>query len=152
MQASHSYRPAAVGEAVKFASRQVWLAGLGAAIVTRDWANKEAGRMFGTLVREGTAVESRAIRFVGKRVGHSVARANAIIGHARTTLQGAVKDYAGVARTLVRETLPRIPVPAALRPAAPTRQAPKRARKRAKPAASVKRARAVKRTKAAKRA
>ena len=90
MQSSHAYRPAAVGEAVKFASRQVWLAGLGAAVVTRDWANKEAGKVFGTLVRQGTVVESRAIRFVGNRVEHSVARASAMIGRARSTLQGAV--------------------------------------------------------------
>ena len=151
MQSSPVYRPAAVGEAVKFASRQVWLASLGAAVVTRDWANKEAGKVFGNLVREGTVVESRAIRFVGNRMEGSVARANAIIGRARSTLQGAVKGYAGTAMTLVRETLPRIPVPAALRPAAPARRATKRAGKRAKPATRVRRAGTVKRAKGGKR-
>ena len=43
------------------ASRQVWLASLGAAVVTRDWAQREAGSVFRTLVKEGTAVESKAI-------------------------------------------------------------------------------------------
>jgi hypothetical protein len=152
MQASHAYRPAAVGEAVRFASRQVWLASLGAAVVTRDWANKEAGKAFGTLVRQGAVVESRAIRFVGTRIEGSVARASALVGQARTTLRGAVKDYADGAATLVRETLPRIPMPAALRPAAPVRRTAKRAQKRAKPAVAVKRARKAKRAKAAKRA
>ena len=126
-------------------------ASLGAAVVTRDWANKEAGRVFGTLVREGTVVESRAIRLVGKGLGGSVARANAIVGRARSTLQGAVKDYADTALTLVREALPRIPGPTALRTARSARDAAKRARKAAKPASRVKRARTGKRTKAAKR-
>lgn len=152
MQASHAYRSAAVGETVKFASRQVWLASLGAAVVTREWANQEAGKLFGTLVREGTAVELRAIRFIGTRIEAPVARANAIIGRARSTLQEAVKDYADGALTLVRDTLPRIAVPAALRPAKPARRAATRARKPAKAATRVKRARTVKRAKGGKRA
>ena len=53
-----------VGDTVFAASRQVWLAGLGAAVVTRDWAEKEAAGVFRTLVTEGAAVESRAIRLV----------------------------------------------------------------------------------------
>ena len=48
-----------VGDAVFNASRQVWLASLGAAVVTRDWAQAEAGSMFRILVKEGTLVESR---------------------------------------------------------------------------------------------
>ena len=58
-------RTSQVGDSVVAASRQVWLAGLGAAVVTRGWAEKEAGSVLRNLVREGTAVESRAIRFVG---------------------------------------------------------------------------------------
>ncbi|MET0855920.1 MAG: phasin family protein, partial [Telluria sp.] len=54
-----------VGDAVLAASRQVWLASLGAAVVTREWAQSEAGNVFRTLVKEGTAVESKAIRMVG---------------------------------------------------------------------------------------
>src|SRR6185369_15211183 len=47
------------------ASRQVWLASLGAAVVTREWAEREAGNVIRTLIKEGTAVESRAFRLVG---------------------------------------------------------------------------------------
>ena len=145
MQASHAIRPALVGEKVAATARQVWLAGLGAAVVTRDWAEKEAGHVLRNLVREGTAVESRAIRFVGDRVETSVTRANAILRQARSSLQGSVKDYAGNAITLVRESLPRIELPAMLRPATKAKPAAKRAAKTV-------RAKAVKRGKRAKHA
>ena len=152
MQTSHASRTVAAAGAVRAASRQVWLAGLGAVVVSREWAGKEAGRMFDRMVREGTVVESRALRFVGNRVEGSVVRANAILGRARSTLRTAVKDYAGTALTLVRETLPRIPVPAIARPAT-SRTARSPRGKAAKGARAVKRARVVKRAKgAAKRA
>jgi hypothetical protein len=146
MQASHAIRPALVGEKVAATARQVWLAGLGAAVVTRDWAEKEAGHVFRNLVREGTAVESRAIRFVGERVETSVTRANRVLRQARTSLKGAVKDYTGNAMTLVRASLPRaLPgIDAVLRPAKP-------ATRTAKPAAKTVRAKGVKRVKHAKR-
>ena len=70
--------PMTSAAAMLAASRQVWLAGLGAAVVTRDWAEREAGRVFRTLVKEGTVVESRAIRLVGDRVETSLTRANAM--------------------------------------------------------------------------
>ena len=38
-----------VGDTVLAASRQVWLASLGAAVVTREWAQSEAGNVFRTL-------------------------------------------------------------------------------------------------------
>jgi hypothetical protein len=38
------------------AYRKVWLAGLGAAVVTRDWAQAEAPAVFRNLVKEGTLV------------------------------------------------------------------------------------------------
>jgi hypothetical protein len=117
MLMQHATRPA-LADSVRTASRQVWLAGLGAAVVTRDWAGKEAGNVFRTLVREGTVVESRAIRFVGDRLDSSVS----LLREARNTVEGAVKGYAGTAVTLVRRSLPRIPVTAALRSASPARK------------------------------
>jgi len=149
MLQSPTSRTAAV-DRVRFASRQVWLAGLGAAVVTREWAGKEAGKVFGTLVHEGAVVESRALRIVGHRVEDSVSRASALIGRARTTLRSAVNDYAAPALTRVRKSLASIEMPtrfaaAASRPAATPR------RKAAKRVQAVKRATAVKRTVAAKR-
>ena len=67
------------------ASRQVWLASLGAAVVTRDWAQSEAGNMFRTLVKEGTLVESRTIRLVGDRVESTSPIANTMLKRARST-------------------------------------------------------------------
>ena len=69
---SNNSRAASIGDAFFTASRQVWLAGLGAAVVTRDWAEKEASTVFRNLVREGTTVESRAFRVVGDRLGYVV--------------------------------------------------------------------------------
>ena len=60
------------GEAALAASRKVWLASLGATVVTRDWVESEGGQMFRTLVKQGTAVESRAIRYLGDQVETSL--------------------------------------------------------------------------------
>jgi len=118
-----------VGEAVMNASRQVWLASLGAAVVTRDWAQSEAGAVFRTLVKEGTAVESRTIRLVGDRIEDSVAMANSFWKQARTTVQATVKQAADTAVTLVQnnlpKALPKVTLPAMLAPAT-ARKASKR--------------------------
>jgi len=141
-----------VGDALLAASRQVWLAGLGAAVVTRDWAGKEARPLLRALVKEGTVVESRAIRFVGDRVESSVGRANALLRQTRTTLQSAVK-YAGTAGGLVRRALPgtqpALDLVAKLRLAKPAKA--KRARPAKTRVRNAKAAKAVKATKPAKR-
>ena len=95
-----------VGDTVFAASRQVWLAGLGAAVVTRDWAEKEAAGVFRTLVKEGAAVESRAMRFVGGQVESSMAKAGTVWNHTRTTVENAVRVYADTAAVIVRQSLP----------------------------------------------
>ena len=124
------YNP--VGDAVFAASRQVWLASLGAAVVTRDWAQGEAGNMFRTLVKEGTAVESKAIRLVGDGLEVSFTRANAVWKQARTTVQSTVKQAAETAVTLVQsnlpKSLPKVTLPAML----------KTSRRRPRPSARVK--------------
>lgn len=107
MQTSHALRPARRGDTMRAASRQVWLAGLGAAVVTRDWANREAGNVFRALVHEGSAVEARTLRVVGERLDPSLTRASAVLRQARAALEHAAKRYTGSAITLVRATLPR---------------------------------------------
>ena len=99
-------RAAEVSDTLVRASRQFWLAGLGAAVVTRDWAEKEGGVVFRNLVREGTAIESRAIRYVGDRLEMSFTQANTLWKRTRRTVTTTVKTYADTASTLVRETLP----------------------------------------------
>jgi hypothetical protein len=140
-----NFRAASVGDAVLAASRQVWLAGLGAAVVTRDWAEKEGANVFRTLVREGTVVESRAFRFVGDRLETSFAQANTIWKRARRSVTSTVEAYADTAATIVRETLP------ASLPALPVKtEATTKARAR-KPAATRSTAAAKRATKAARR-
>ena len=147
---THS-RSTPVGDAVLAASRQVWLASLGAAVVSRDWAQSEAGNVFRTLVKEGTAVESKAIRMVGDGLEVSLTRANAVWRQARTTMQSTVKHAATSAVTLVQnnlpKSLPKVTLPAMLQTA--TTGKLKRAAK--KPVTKAKRATQTRATKTVKR-
>lgn len=78
------------------ASRQVWLAGLGAAMVTRDWARNDAGHVFRALVKEGSTVEARAKRAFGKQIDLSMAVASETLAKAKTvalaTVNGVVEN------------------------------------------------------------
>jgi poly(hydroxyalkanoate) granule associated protein phasin len=145
---ANSY-PYQLGEAARAASRQVWLAGLGATVVTRDWVQGEASHVFKTLVKQGAAVESRAIRFVGDQIETSVTRANVAWKHTRRTVESTVKRAATTAVNLAQQVLPRslpkIELPKSIsrsaKPAAPARRAKKQSNVRV-----VKAAKAVKRT------
>ena len=122
------------------ASRKVWLAGLGAAVVTREWAQTGAPAVFRNLVKEGTLIESRTIRIVGDRLEGTITRANRMLRRARNGVKSTVKQAADTAVTLVSNKLPNVKLPAMFAPPAA----------KAKPAAKrVRKARAVK---AAKRA
>jgi len=116
-----------IGNPMLNASRQVWLAGLGAAVVTRDWAQSEAGNVFRSLVKEGTLVESRTIRMVGVRLESTINVANSMLRKAR----GAVRKTADSAVTLVQSNLPNVKLPAMFvapaKPAAAKKRSPKRA-------------------------
>lgn len=152
MRTTNQFRSNPIGDAVFNYPRQVWLASLGAAVVTRDWAQGEAGNAFRTLVKQGTAVESKAIRLVGDRLEDSISRANAAWKQARTTVQSTVKQAADSAVTLVQSNFPKslskVTLPAMLTPSAPAKA--KRAYK--KPAVKAKRAVKPRATKTVKRA
>jgi hypothetical protein len=74
-----------LADAAFAASRQVWLAGLGAAALTRDWARHEAGKTFRALVKEGSVVEKQAIRMLSDRVETSIATATSLWKQTRAT-------------------------------------------------------------------
>lgn len=147
-----------VGDAVFAASRQVWLAGLGAAVVSREWAQTEAGNVFRTLVKEGTAVESKAIRMVGDGLEVSFSRANAVWKETRRTVESTVRQLADSAVTLAQKkiprSLPKVQLPAMLNatPKAKAGRAAKKAAKGASRAVKTRTARAVKRAKRTARA
>ncbi len=153
MRTTIATRSTPVGDAVLAASRQVWLASLGAAVVTRDWAQSEAGNVFRTLVKEGTAVESKAIRMVGDGLEVSITRANAVWKQARTTVQSTVKQAAETAVTLVQnnmpKSLPKVTLPAMLKApsSVKTKRAAKKVANRTKRAIKVRATKTVKRTK-----
>ena len=152
MRNTIQYRNSPVGDAVMHASRQVWLASLGAAIVTRDWAQTEASSMFRKLVKEGTAIESRTIRVVGDRLEGSFAKANTLWKQARSTVRTTVRQAADTAVTLVQnnmpKSLPKVTLPAMLAPRATTkrRTATKQRVAKSKRVAKTRATKAVKRT------
>jgi hypothetical protein len=152
MRTTIQFRSTPVGDAVFNASRQVWLASLGAAVVTRDWAQTEAGDVMRTLVKEGTAVESKAIRMVGNRVEGSLLKANSVWRQARATVEATVRQAADTAVTFMQSSLPRslpkVKLPSMLTPSVHVRA--KRAV--AKPATKAKRAAKTRATKTVKRA
>jgi hypothetical protein len=127
-----TFHPFQIGEEALAASRNMWLAGLGAAAVTSDWVQTEAGRTFKTLVKEGTVVESRAVAFVGDRIEFSMNRANRLWKQTRSTVESTVKHAADAAVTLANnalpKSLPKIELPAAMKPAAPKKPAARVAR------------------------
>jgi hypothetical protein len=101
-----------VADAALAASRQVWLAGLGAAVVTREWARKDAGHMFRALVKEGSTVESRAVRVLGRKIESSIALAtttwNRARDTARTTVGGLVETAAAALPAFKAPTAKRV--------------------------------------------
>jgi hypothetical protein len=138
--------PNRLGEAAIHASRQMWLASLGAAVVTRDWVQTEAGGVFRNLVKEGTVIESRAMRFVGDRIENSVSFANSMWKDTRRSVESTVKQAADAAVTIAQQVLPKS-LPAFEIPGAPrTRKANRRTTKsvtKSARTAAVKRAKRV---------
>jgi len=86
-----------LADAALVASRQVWLAGLGAAAVTRQWAKNEAGNTFRALIKEGSAVETQAIRVLGSGVETSLATASSIWTRTREQVRTTVTALADTA-------------------------------------------------------
>jgi hypothetical protein len=127
------------------ASRQVWLAGLGAAAVTRQWARNEAGNTLRALIKEGSAVETQAIRAFGNGFETSLSTASSIWSRTRKQLQATVTTLADTASA----ALPQLKAIAATRKspvAKPRKAAGKTAstktastRSKATPARSIKR-------------
>jgi len=137
-----SFQPREISESMLAASRQVWLASLGAAAVTREWVQNEAGRTMKSLVREGTAVESRAIRFIGDQIEASMSQANSVWTQTRRTVESTVKQAtdtaAALAQQVLPKTLPKFTLPIV---AASKKPAPKRAKNTATRTRIVKKAR-----------
>ena len=86
-----------LADAALAASRQVWLAGLGAAAVTRQWAKNEAGNTLRALIKEGSAVETQAIRVLGSGVETSLATASSIWTRTRQQVRTTVTALADTA-------------------------------------------------------
>ena len=139
------------GDAVLAASRQVWLASLGAAVVSREWAQAEAGNVLRTLVKEGTAVESKAIRMVGEGLEVSFTRANAVWRQTRSTVEATVRQLADTAVTMAQKSIPRS-LPQVRLPAMLKTSVPAKAKRAVKKAAGTKRVVKARATKAVKRA
>ena len=147
MQNANASKTLPVGDALLAASRQVWLAGLGAAVVTRDWAGKEARPLLRALVKEGTVVESRAIRFVGDRIETSVSVANTVWKETRKNVESTVKTAAekavNFAQMVLPTSLPKFDLPLQPKAVRAASKSPKRAKRVAKVASKRKSTRKV---------
>ena len=120
------------------ASRQVWLAGLGAAAVARHWAKNDAGDTLRALVKEGSVVETQAIRVLGSGVETSLATASSIWNRTRKQVRATVTALADTAVA----ALPTLKAPVKVtrkspvaKPRTPRKAAKSPASKRARPAA-----------------
>ncbi len=127
-----------LADAAFAASRQVWLAGLGAAAVARHWAKNDAGDTLRALVKEGSVVETQAIRVLGSGVETSLATASSIWNRTREQVRATVTALADTAVA----ALPTLKAPVKLTrrsPVAklrtPRKAAKSPASKRARPAA-----------------
>ena len=131
--AAGNFNATRVADAAWAASRQVWLAGLGAVTVTREWAASDAGQVFRSLVQEGEVVEGRARRVIGKQVGNSVALASSAWNTARhtaiTTLNGLV-DVAAATLPALRASIGKKAAPAKTKRRSPAKARKPRAAKR----------------------
>ena len=138
-QSMNDMNASRLADAAFAASRQVWLAGLGAAAVTRHWARNQAGNTMRALIKEGSAVESQAIRVLGNGVETSLATANSIWARTREQFRATVSTLADTAAA----ALPQLKAVTPTRKASvakPRKAARKAATTRAKPAArSIKR-------------
>jgi len=124
------------GEAALAASRKVWLAGLGATVVSRDWVESDGGAVFRTLVKQGTVVESRASRFLGDRAETSFTQANAMWRKTRRTVEATVKQAAtsmvDYAQQVLPKALPTIAIAKKFAPVAKAKAPAKRVRRTSK--------------------
>ena len=107
LKQSTNFYPRQIGESALAASRQVWLASLGATAVTRDWVQGEAGHVFKKLVKEGNVVEANAVRVVNERLGPSIARANTAWRRTRRSVETTVKQAAAVVVDYAERVLPK---------------------------------------------
>jgi hypothetical protein len=143
LKSSLNLQPNRLGEAAMAASRQVWLASLGAAVVTRDWVQSEAGDMFKALIKEGTVVESQAFRYVGDRFETSFSMANSVWKETRKTVESTVKQAADAAVSFAQQVLPRslpaFELPMATKARKSVANSPKKAKRMVKTARKAKR-------------
>jgi poly(hydroxyalkanoate) granule-associated protein len=106
-------------------SRQVWLAGLGAAGVAREWARDDAGHVFRALVKEGSTVEKRMANVISKQIDMSISVATTALTRARETAMTAVN---GLVQTAVA-SMPKVKVSAPAKSKRVKRQAVRKARR-----------------------
>ena len=139
LKQSTNFYPRQIGESALAASRQVWLASLGATAVTREWVQGEAGHVFKRLVKEGNVVEANAVRVVNERLGPSIARANTAWRRTRRTVESTVKQAAAVvvdyAERVLPKSLPKVEFvragkSVAIKPVAPAKRRAKAVRAR----------------------
>jgi hypothetical protein len=103
----------------------------------------EAGDMFKALIKEGTVVESQAVRYVGDRLETSFSAANSVWKETRRTVESTVKQAADAAVSFAQQVLPRtlpaFELPLATKARKAVAKAPTKAKRAVKTARKAKR-------------
>src|SRR4051794_22698673 len=100
-QAMNDRNAQQLAEAALMASRQVWLAGLGAATLARRWASKDAVPFFHSLVKQGAVAESTVLHALNAEIGTSAVRAARIWNSTREAVSATVNTLAATAASVL---------------------------------------------------
>ncbi len=93
--------------AVKESAQQIWQAGLGAFAK----AQTEGQKLFGALVKEGSALETRTLRVAEKKVGEASGRLSSIAGQFQKQATGTWDKLESVFEQRVERVLDKLGMP-----------------------------------------
>ncbi len=96
-----------VGKAVMDSAQQIWLAGLGAF----SKAQAEGGKLFESLVKEGTALDAKTRKFTEERVNEMRGNVETTVGQVRERGQQTWSKLERVFEDRVARTLGRLGIP-----------------------------------------
>ena len=100
-QAMNDRNTQQLADAAMMASRQVWLAGLGAATIARRWASRDAVPFFHSLVKQGEIAESTVLHALNAEIGTSAVRAARMWNSTREAVSATVNTLAATAATVL---------------------------------------------------
>lgn len=99
--------PRGIGKTVMDSAQQIWLAGLGAF----SKAQQEGGKLFESLVKEGTALDAKTRKFTAARVNEARGNMESTLGQVRERSQETWDKLEKVFEDRVSRALDRLGIP-----------------------------------------